>query len=71
MCYIPPPVDALVISGRDSSKVVAMSVERDYIMWEVQLEKGGIYHEKKEDVLDRVGLLYHPEHNVLFVANGF
>ena len=70
MCYIPPPVNALVLSDGFSSKMVALSVERYALLWELQREKGGVYHATEEGVLDRTGLLFHPEYNVLFVADG-
>ena len=70
MCYIPPPVDALVLSDRHSSKVFAISVNRDTVIWELQREMRGLYHLNKEYVLDRTSLLFHPEHNVLFVDDG-
>ena len=70
MCYIPPPIDALVVSDVRSSKMFALSVERDMVIWEFQHQKGGIYDHQKERVYDRMGLLFHPEHNVLLVADG-
>ena len=71
MCYIPQPINNLVISPLHTSKVIALSVERDDIIWEIQLEKGRIYHDRIESVFDRTGLLFHPEHRVLFVTNAF
>ena len=70
MCYIPPPVNALVLSDYHSSKMVALSVERDALLWEFQHQEGGVYHHKSEVVHDRMGLFFHPEYNVLFVADG-
>ena len=70
MCYIPHPINALVLSDAFSSNMVALSVERDVVIWEFPGEKGGIHHYMKGGVHDRVGLLFHPEHNVLFVADG-
>ena len=69
MCYIPPPVNALVLSDGFSSKMFALSVERDALLWEFQ--HGGVYHHSEEVVWDRTGLLFHPEYNVLLVADGF
>ena len=57
MCYIPPPVNALVLSDWYSSKMVAWSVERDAAIWEFKIK------------LKLTGLLFHPEHNVLLVAD--
>ena len=71
MCYIPPPVNALVLSDYQSSKMFALSVERDALLWKFQREEGGVYHHKKEGVGDRLGLLFHPEYKVLLVADGF
>ena len=70
ICYIPYPVNALVLSDAFSSNMVALSVERGVIIWEFQQEKGGVYHHKENAVYDRTGLLFHPELNVLFVADG-
>ena len=70
MCYIPPPVNALVVSDFLSSKMVALSVESGGLMWEFQRQEGGVYYQQKRVVYDRSGLLFHPEHNVLFVADG-
>ena len=46
-----------------------MSVQRDVAVWEFEQQKEGIYHHN-EGVLDQIGLLFCPEHNVLLVAGG-
>ena len=93
-CYIPSPVDALVISDWYSSKMVALSVKNNKVIWEFQEKKVEINMENeyqgeqtrenneqqgngndkvnasKTVVWDRVGLLFHPNHNVLIVADG-
>ena len=40
-------------------------------MWEFQKEKEGVYtNPNNEIVYNRTGLLFHPEHNLLLVADG-
>ena len=51
MCYIPPPVDAVVLSDLFSSKFVALSVERDAVLWELQ-EKGGFDYRTEQSMVD-------------------
>ena len=70
MCYIPPPVNALVLCDCISSKLVALSVESGAVMWQLQRQEGGNYDKPNDFVNDYLGLLFHPEHNVLFVADG-
>ena len=58
MCYIPPPIHALVLSDWFSSKMVALSVERDEVIWEFGTK------------LRCKSLYFHPEYIVLLVADG-
>ena len=39
MCYIPPPVGALVLSDAFSFKMVALSIESGALIWEFQYER--------------------------------
>ena len=70
MCYIPPPVDSLVFNDPYKSKMVALSVGKDMVMWEFQEIKRGIDHNKREVVYGHLAILFHPQHDVLFVADG-
>ena len=49
MCYIPSPVDALVVSDDFSSKLFALSVERNTVIWEFQEKKRGIDQQAKKN----------------------
>ena len=72
MCYIPPPVDGLVLSDVHSSNMVMKSVERDEIIWKFQKQKEGTYfNPMNKEVYDRTGLLFHQEYNALFIADGY
>ena len=55
MCYIRPPVNALVI-GLGSSRMVALSVKKDEVIWE---------YEK-----DLVDFLFYPKYDVLLISSG-
>ena len=71
MCYIPPPVDALVLSDVNSSNMVMKSVERDEVIWKFQKQKEGTcFSLINKVVYDRTGLLFHQEYNALCVADG-
>ena len=71
MCYIPPPIDALVLSDVHSSNMVMKSVKRDKIIWMFKNEKEGTYNNRKNEIVfDREGLLFHSEYKVLLVADG-
>ena len=71
MCCIPPLVDALVFSDALSSEMTALSVGRNELIWEFQEQMGERYHNPKtEQVRDRQGLFFYPEHNLLLVADG-
>ena len=59
MCYIPPPVEALVLGGSHTERsIVALSIKNVGAVWGLEIEPGS------------KSLPFHPEHNVLLVANG-
>ena len=74
MCYIPNPVNALVLSDFNSSKMVAKSVEKDEMIWEFREDKAdssGMKDNRASNVIwDHAGLLFHPMYNILLVADG-
>ena len=50
MCYIPPPVDALVLGGSYTERsILALSIKNVGAVWELEIEPGSI------------NLLFHPE----------
>ena len=60
ICYIPPPVDALVLSHAGNLKLVALSFEKDEVIWEFSFNNGNMMR----------CLLFHPENNVLLADHG-
>ena len=73
MCYIPPLINALVLSDFYSSKMVAWSVDKDDEIWEFNEEISEISEsgDEKGVVRDREGLFFCSKDNVLLVADGW
>ena len=68
MCYIPPPIDALVLSHRRSTKIFAMSVEKGEVLWEFGKKKAirvinFIFSSEEE--MDCRGLFFSPQYKTL------
>ena len=63
MCYIPPPVDVLVLSDEYSLKVVALSFDKNEVIWEFSFKNVGIMSFHPNCVL------FLPENNVLLVVD--
>ena len=73
MCYIPPPIDALVLNHRRSSKVFAMSVEKGEVLWEFGKKKAMrvinfIFGSEEE--MDCRGLFFSPKYKILLITDG-
>ena len=73
MCYIPPPIDALVLSHRRSSKIFVMSVEKDEVLWEFGKKKAMRvinYIFGSEEEMDCRGLFFCPKYKMLLITDG-
>ena len=63
ICYIPPPSDALVLIDENYSKLVALSFDKNELIWEFSFKNAGIKSFSPKCVL------FLPENNVLLVVD--